>query len=478
MRELDIVGMSLAETGSAIHKRELSPLEVIDSFLSRIEKFNEILNIFVTVRKNEAYEKAREIERAIEGNGDLGPLLGLPLGLKDKISVAGTRLTAGSSMLEDNIAEDDACVASKLRNADGIILGMLHMHEWGFGGDNPNQFLGHARNPWDISRSLGGSSTGSGGALAANMCLGTIGTDGGGSILIPSSFSGVTGLRPTAGRVSKRGVLPASWSMGTVGPMARRAKDVALLLQVIAGYDPLDPTSIDIPVTDYSSELDEGVRNWRIGFLRGYFGESLDSDISSALEEMAHRFAELGAHIEEVTLSGAEDANVWARTIILAEGAAVHERNLKIRANEFGSEVLDRLIAGLEISGVKYARARQEQREWRRILEQKFLEFDLLLAPTCGTLPPKLSGNEAVGTIQLITKFTYPLCFARIPILSIPSGFSKTELPIGAMLIGPPWSEGRLLRAAAAYQEITNWHLRAPDLEEVIIRSENEGSEL
>jgi aspartyl-tRNA(Asn)/glutamyl-tRNA(Gln) amidotransferase subunit A len=439
-------------------------VELVRTYLERIEKLNPSLNVYLTVTAEEALAAATAAEQAvIRGEGG-GSLPGVPVALKDNCDVAGVRMTAGTKFLRDNVATVDSGVAARLRQAGAVILGKLNMHEWAIGATTRNPFFGPCRNPWDPQRIPGGSSGGSGAALAADMTLAAIGTDTGGSVRIPAALNGISGIRPTVGRVSNRGVVPVSWTFDTVGPMARRVEDVAPLLQVVAGYDPEDPSSIDMPVPDYLSEIRKDVKGLRIGVLRGHFHTEPEPAVTKAVQQAARVYERLGAHVEELELPGAEAAIERMSELILTEAAAFHQARREERPEDFGQDVMTRLQRGAAVTGVQYALAREAQRRWQRQIEQVFAQYDLLLAPTCGISAPVIEESEGVETTRLLTRFTYPLNLALVPVLSIPCGFTEEGLPIGLQVAARHWQEALALRAAWAYQQATDWHLRRPTL--------------
>lgn len=456
-----LVQLGITDIVNLIQTRQLSPVELVDSYLERIEALNASLNVYLTVMVGEARTAAQTAERALRENTVLGALHGVPIALKDNYAVAGVRMTAGTRFLHDNTAVADAEVVTRLRRAGAIILGKLNMHEWAIGATTRNPHYGPCRNPWDPSRIPGGSSGGSGAALAADMAAASLGTDTGGSVRIPAALNGVCGLRPTPGRISTRGVIPVSWTFDTVGPLARRAEDVAHLLQAIAGYDPEDLTCVDQPTGDYLATLRQGVQGLRIGLLGGHFQTEPQPGVRDAIIRSAQVYEDLGADVEELELANAEITIERTSEMLLAEAAAYHQPRLAERAEDFGPDVLARLRIGANVSGGQYARNRQEQRRWQRELERTFTRFDVLLAPTCGIPAPSIEDSEGVATTRLLTRFTYPFSLAEVPVLSLPCGLAD-DMPVGLQLVAPHWQEVLLLRVAWAYQQVTDWHLRRP----------------
>lgn len=464
MAASELLQLGITEAVRMIHARQLSPVELVRTYLERIEKLNPSLNVYLTVTAEEALAAATAAEQAVIRGERGGSLPGIPVALKDNCDVAGVRMTAGAKFLRDNVATVDSGVAARLRQAGAVILGKLNMHEWAIGATTRNPFFGPCRNPWDPQRIPGGSSGGSGAALAADMTLAAIGTDTGGSVRIPAALNGISGIRPTVGRVSNRGVVPVSWTFDTVGPMARRVEDIAHLLQVVAGYDPEDPSSIDMPVPDYLSEIRKDVKGLRIGVLRGHFHTEPEPAVTKAAQQAARVYERLGVHVEELELPGAEAAIERMSELILTEAAAFHQARREERPEDFGQDVMTRLQRGAAVTGVQYALAREAQRRWQRQIEQVFTQYDLLLAPTCGISAPVIEESEGVETTRLLTRFTYPLNLALVPVLSIPCGFTEEGLPIGLQVAARHWQEALALRATWAYQQATDWHLRRPTL--------------
>lgn len=461
MTPSDLVQLGITDIVDLVQTRQLSPVELVDSYLERIDACNANLNVYLTVMAEEARTAARAAERALHDTDGLGPLHGVPIALKDNYAVAGVRMTAGSRFLQDHVAATDAEVVTRLRAAGAIVLGKLNMHEWAIGATTRNPHYGACRNPWDADRIPGGSSGGSGAAVAADMAAASLGTDTGGSVRIPAALNGVCGLRPTVGRISNRGVIPVSWTFDTVGPLARRAEDVARLLQTLAGYDAEELTCVNQPASDYLSGLRQGVQGLRIGLLGGHFQTEPQPEVRDAVSRAAQVYASLGAQVEELELAEAESTIERTSEMLLAEAAAYHQLRLAERAEDFGPDVLTRLRIGAGVSGSQYARNRQEQRRWQRELDRAFARFDILLAPTCGMPAPGIESSEGVETTRLLTRFTYPFSLAEVPVLSLPCGFCD-GLPVGLQLVAPHWQEARLLRVAWAYQQETDWHLQRP----------------
>jgi aspartyl-tRNA(Asn)/glutamyl-tRNA(Gln) amidotransferase subunit A len=445
-----------------------SVAERAEAFLARIARYDSAIKAFVTIAPAAARRDAIAADEAFARGESLGPLHGLLVGVKDNIDTAGLRTTAGSRFFADVVPEHDAEVVRRLRKAGAIVLGKTQLHEFAFGATTQNPHHGDCRNPWDAARIPGGSSGGSGAALAAGFCAATLGTDTGGSVRIPAALNGVSGLRPTLGLGSNRGVFPVSWSFDTVGPMARSATDLAPLLAVLAGFDPDDPVSADRPADDYLRELDEGIAGIRVALPRSFYFEEVDAEIVQAVRAAAELLAGLGAVVDEVDLPGAADAFEAGIQIVRTEALAVHRERLDREPELFGEDVRRRLEPAREVSGSDYATHRQTGRVWRQTVGRAFARTDILLTPTTGTTAPLAEDAETIETTLRLARFTYGWAFAGLPALSVPCGFSAEGLPIGLQLAAPRWCEATLLRAGAAYQRETDWHLREPELAHVL----------
>jgi aspartyl-tRNA(Asn)/glutamyl-tRNA(Gln) amidotransferase subunit A len=447
-----------------LRRGEISSAELTETYLARIERHDGTLKSFLTVTSESARAQARAADQALERGGPLGLLHGLPIALKDNIDTAALQTTAGSRFFAESVPTDDAEVARRLREAGAVLLGKTALHEFALGATTQNPHHGACRNPWDSSRIPGGSSGGSGAALAADFCAAALGTDTGGSVRIPAAVNGVTGLRPTLGRVSNRGVFPVSWSLDAVGPMARSVVDVAQLLAVVAGFDPDDPGSVNRPVDDYLGELELGMDGLRVGVPRSFYFAELDDEVERAVHAAAEVMAAVGADVDEIGLPGAAEACEATSQIIRAEALAVHRERLEGNPEFFGEDLRRRLPLGYDVSGADYARHRQTGRAWTRTVEQAFERTDLLLTPVAETVAPRADESETIETTRRLTRLTYGWSLAGLPVLALPCGFSADGLPIGAQLTAPKWDEALLLRAGAAYQRKTDWHLREPEV--------------
>jgi aspartyl-tRNA(Asn)/glutamyl-tRNA(Gln) amidotransferase subunit A len=459
--------LSIAELRRAIETCEVSPVDVALAYLERIEELDHAVNAFRTVTRDYALAQARRVEDAARRGDPLGPLAGVPIAVKDNIEVAGVPMTAGTRHLDAGAPQSDAPVWERLAAAGAVLLGKLHLSEWAIGGTTQNVHYGPCRNPWDPERIAGGSSGGSGAALAAGMAPATLGTDTAGSVRIPAALTGVCGLRGTAGRVSNRGSIPVAWTFDAIGPMARRAEDVAQLLAVIAGYDRMDPASLDVVVDDYLGALGRGAQGLRVGLLTGSWLDDAAPEVAGAVRDTAAAFERMGSRVAELELEGHEEAIAITGELVLAEAAWFHRERLEQRPDIFGPDVVTRLRRGAEISGPRYGDGRQRQRVWHRRVVEALEGHDMLLLPGAAIPAPRIADSDPVEMTGRLGRFISPWALARTPALALPSGFAG-GLPVGVQLVGRPFEEATLLRAAHAYQQETDWHLRRPSAPAVL----------
>ncbi len=465
---MDLTELTLSEAASSIAKSALSPVALVQACLARIEQLDPLLRCFITRTPELALAAAREADAHIRQGTYLGPLHGIPIALKDVFELQDFPTTGGSKSLASTTSTTDGAVVEKLKDAGVSILGKLNMYEWAMKADSYNPTFGTCRNPWNVAYSAGGSSSGSAASVAAEQCPASLGSDTGGSVRIPASLCGVVGFKPTYGRISTRGTLPLSKSIDHVGLLARRTLDVALLLQTLAGYDPLSPYSINMPCEDYVTHINEGVHGRRIAiafqpFLRTE--EYVDENILQAVYEAVRVFEQSGASIDEVTLPYGPALRDCNGLIVLSEAAAIHQAQLATTPEMFSHEVLQCLKEGMAFSAVEYIRARETQREAKQRFEDLFQEYDLIITPTAPIAAFPLLENEATKAARpSLTAFTSTWNLLGLPALSLPCGFTKQDLPIGLQIIGPGWSEANVLSASYAYEQATDWHTRRPEL--------------
>ena len=456
--------LSIAEAARLVRARKLSPVELTEACLKRIEHLAGRLNAFITVAADQAMRDATAAQNLIAKGVYRGPLHGIPVALKDIFGMAGVRETAGSKILAENVSAEDAEATTLLKGSGAVILGKLNLHEFAFGATGVNPHYGAARNPWDTARITGGSSSGSGAAVASGECPAALGTDTGGSVRIPASLCGIVGLKPTYGRVSKRGVLPLSWSLDHVGPMTRTVEDTAIVLSAIAGHDADDPKSADEPALDYAASLGGGLAGLRVGVPRRFFFENVDPDVERAVRSAVNLLGDMGAVVTEVEAPLINEVPGALGGIMLPEALAYHERWMKERPDDYGDDVRYRLELGARYTAVQYVQAQRFREKaveaWR---QDVFSQVDLVVTPTTPVTAARIDDSDLEVTLSLI-RFTNPFNFLRVPAVSVPCGFSSTGLPIGLQLVGRWWDEATLLRAAHTYERATDWHTRRPPL--------------
>jgi aspartyl-tRNA(Asn)/glutamyl-tRNA(Gln) amidotransferase subunit A len=446
----DLTSLTIAQAATMLRERSLASVELAQAHLDRIGAEDAGLNCFITVTADLALQQARAADREIAAGEWRGPLHGIPLALKDLYDTAGIRTTAGAAFFAERVPDTDAVVVQRLRAAGALLLGKLNMHEWALGLTNENPHYGVVRNPWDRARVPGGSSGGSAAALAAGLCMGSLGSDTGGSIRVPAALCGVVGIKPTYGRVSASGVVPLSWNLDHCGPLARTVRDCALLLQAIAGYDASDPASANRPVEDYSGDLDAGVAGLRLALIEGEYVAS-DLQVLQAVHGAAGVLERLGATVERVELPGFADAALANGRMVTADAAAFHRERLRDAPERFGADVLARMQAGAAVTSSEYVLARRTQAEWRRRLDVLFERYDALLLPST-PIPAPLIGGDQLEAARTLTRFTSAFNLSGLPALSVPCGFTAERLPIGLQVVCGSWQEALALRIGQAYE--------------------------
>ena len=473
MNREEIPFLTVTELAPLLERREVSPVEATEAYLERIDRVDGQLNSYITVCREEARAAAREAEGEIAAGRYRGPLHGVPVAVKDQLDSKGIRTTGGSTILADHIPDRDATVIAKLKEAGAIMLGKLNMSEFA-SGDSFYHPYGRPRNPWDLERNPGTSSSGSGAATAAALCATSIGEDTGGSIRGPAAFCGLVGIRPTWGRVSRYGMQGACWSMDTAGPISRTVADCALTLQAIAGYDPMDPYTWEDPVPDYAAGLDGEIRGLKVGVVKErVYSEVVDAEVGEGVIAAIARLGELGAEIVEVSLPLMVHSAAVSSALIMVEAATLHRDNLAERLGDYDYNNRLRLLAGSVFPAQVYRRAQQ----LRHLLRQEILEalqgVDVLAMPT-SSIPASLIPERAgIGSKEEVLagyagrrSFTSPYNLAGVPALSLPCGFTGGEkpLPIGLQLAGRPLEEGTVFKVAYAYEQGTEWHRRRADI--------------
>jgi aspartyl-tRNA(Asn)/glutamyl-tRNA(Gln) amidotransferase subunit A len=453
---------TIQQLSRQLRDRSLSPVDLTRDCLTRIDKLNPKLNAFITILAGTALADARRAEQEIQRGEYRGALHGIPIGLKDIVDTAGIRTTAASALFKDRIPAEDAEVVRRLRAAGAIVLGKQNLHEFAYGGSSMISFFGEVHNPWDTSRITGGSSGGSAASVAAGLGYAAIGTDTAGSIRLPAAYCGVVGLKPTYGRVSARGVIPLSWSLDHIGPIANSVYDSATILQVLAGYDAGDPASIDTPVPDFTATRDHLPPKLRIGVPRAFFFDDLRPEVAAAIEKAIQLFRDLHAEIHEMKLDVSTD-----RTLSSAESYAYHEPFVAGPPDLYQPATLARIKSGANTSAAAALRARRELEAARHSIRKVFDEVDILLTPTVPIPPPAIADLKAhpenLRPVELLMlRNTRPFNVWGIPTISIPCGFTSDDLPIGLQLAGPSWREDLVLQIAHAYEQATDWIARTP----------------
>jgi aspartyl-tRNA(Asn)/glutamyl-tRNA(Gln) amidotransferase subunit A len=476
------------ELGARYRSGAATPSQAVGEYLDRIERLDPQVRAFLTVTRDEALRQAAEADARFRVGAPRGPLDGVPIALKDVLCTRGTRTTCGSKILEAFVPPYDATVVARLRAAGAILLGKLNMDEFAMGSSTEHSAFFTTRNPWDLARVPGGSSGGASAAVAADLAALSLGTDTGGSIRQPAAFCGVLGMKPTYGRVSRYGLIAFASSLDQIGPFARDAEDAALLLQAIAGADPMDSTAVDVPVPDYRAALGQGIEGMRIGVPAEYFIDGMDPEVERAVREAIATLEKLGARTESVSLPHTEYGLAAYYVIAPAEASsnlarydgvkyglrAPGARDLidmysKTRAAGFGAEVKRRVMLGTYVLSAGYydayyGQAQKVRTLVRRDFQQAFERVDLLVAPTTPGVAFKMGEKEDPLQMYLNDIFTIPVNLAGLPGVSIPGGFTQAGLPIGLQLIARAFDEATLLRAAHAYQQVTTWHTRRPSL--------------
>jgi aspartyl-tRNA(Asn)/glutamyl-tRNA(Gln) amidotransferase subunit A len=461
--------MNILEAGAELRAHRTTSRQLTDQCLARIHEFNPRLNAFLTVTADHARAQADQADRELAAGHDRGPLHGIPIALKDVFATQGIRTTVGSLLFKDHIPTEDAAVTERLNAAGAVLVGKTHMHELAYGVTSSNPHFGFVRNPWDTNCVPGGSSGGSGAAVAADLCFMAMGSDTGGSIRIPAAFCNIVGLKPTYGRVSRRGVLPLDFSLDHMGPMTRTVRDAALCLQALAGADPLDDTSSPEPVDSYLPPPSVSLEGVRIGVPANYYFDDVDPAVQSAVRRMVQTAAGLGAKVSVVTVPDIQAINNTARMILMSEASATMERFLHRRA-EFGADVLALFDQGRFLAATDYINAQRARRVFRDQFLALFGDIDVLFTPATPTAAAPIGqakvriGDRDEDFRLATTRFARGINLLGFPALSMPCGFDARQMPLGLQIIAAPFEERRLLAVAAALEDATDFHLQTPPL--------------
>jgi len=448
--------LTLTEASELIRKGDLTPLELTEACLARIQHYEPTINAFINVLAETALTEARYATKSFDRGEDWGTLHGIPIAVKDNIDVTDTTTTAGGKFFDDAVATADAEVITQLQAAGAIIIGKTNMHEFAIGVTTDNPHFGTCRNPWNAGFSPGGSSGGSAAAVISGMALGALGTDTGGSVRVPAALCNLVGLRPQKGQVSTQGVFPMSWTLDSVGPIGYTASDVALL------YDAMS-------MSNSATQLNRSVRGLRLGVpTDDFIWMETNHQVSAAVRLAIDAMTTLGIEMTDIALSMMSEAQTAGSMIGIIEAAAVHRERFDLEPERFGEDIRARLEIGKDRSGIDYAQARQRGREWRRSLDALFEgQIDVLITPTTPVPAPEIYQMEAISSAKMLLRFTYPFALSGLPSISVPCGFTSDGLPIGLQLVA--LDANLLLRLAHAFQQVTDWHTKRPNLSKTLV---------
>jgi aspartyl-tRNA(Asn)/glutamyl-tRNA(Gln) amidotransferase subunit A len=468
MDSKELCFLSAGQLARLIQKKEVSPVEVTNAHLSRIDALEPKLNSFITLLPDQAMAAARKAEKEIQSGRYLGPLHGIPFGLKDLFYAKGVRNTSGSKIFDHFIPNFDSTIALRLKEAGAVLLGKLNLHPFAYGTTGENEEYGHMHNPWNPALIAGGSSGGSASAVASGQCTLALGTDTGGSVRIPGALCGIVGFKPTYGRLSRYGLTALAWSQDHPGPMARTVEDCALVMNAVAGYDPNDPTSLSLPVPNFTKALTGQIKGLKVGVIKEFFEVPIESEVKESVWKAIDKLGELGAIVSEVSWPIYHYTMAIASIIQMAEATAYHSKLIRENASKIYPPVRIRLEAGIFISATDYIQAQRARILFYRQSLDLLKEVDLLAGPTVpvtafpiGTPGVKL-GDQKVNVVSLLTQYTRPFNLNGFPAITVPCGFSNEDLPIGLQLAGRPFDEETVLRVAHAYEQATEWHRRRP----------------
>jgi aspartyl-tRNA(Asn)/glutamyl-tRNA(Gln) amidotransferase subunit A len=466
MKANELCYLTIKDAGAGLRRKEFSPVELTRACLERTQAIDHKLHSFITLTADLALQQAKRAEKELYAGNDRGLLHGIPIALKDLYATKNIRTTCHSAVFQEWIPDYSATTVTKLADAGTVLLGKLAMHEFAFGGPSVDAPFPAARNPWNVAHIPGGSSSGSGVALAAGLCYGALGSDTGGSIRTPSSHCGIVGIKPTYGRVSRHGLVPLSWSLDHAGPMARAVEDCAILLQAIAGYDPQDPASANLPVPDFRAGLKQGIKGLRVAVPReNWFGEQkgIDPATEAVFEDALKTLQRLGAMIIEIDgqpFSAARKAN---QTILVAEAYTYHEKRYQEEPMKFGNSVRRRMLEGAFLSAADYITAQRARTVLNEQIRANFSRVDIFAAPAAARPPEAFEGLDP-NEQNLRPSFTNPFNLTGLPAISVPCGFTDGNLPVGLQIVAQPFEEATAFRVAYAYEQATEWHTRRPAL--------------
>jgi aspartyl-tRNA(Asn)/glutamyl-tRNA(Gln) amidotransferase subunit A len=465
----DLLNQDATDLAAAIKARKVSAVEVTEACLGAAQRLQPVLNCFIRIDGEQAIAQARAVDAEIAKGTVRGPLAGVPLAHKDMYYRAGEVTTCGSKIRRDFKPPVTATALERFSTAGALNLGTLNMAEFAFGPTGHNAHFGACRNPWDTARITGGSSSGSGSGTAARIFYGALGSDTGGSIRLPAHLCGLAGMKPTWSLVSRAGAMPLSFTLDTVGPLARTVRDVALMTQVIAGHDPRDATSRRHPAPDLVGGIEGGVKGLKIGVPQGYFDVDVDPEMARLLSDAQAVYQKLGATVVPVKMPDLDQVNALCNVVVQVEAATAHGTWLRARPQDYGPQVLNRLESGPFYPATAYLAALDLRSAKLREFEAAvFTKVDALLAPVVGRLTPTIAETDIAGGPELLpmlgsfTRFTRPINYLGLPGLSVPMGFTKAGMPAGFQLVGRPFAEALLCRAGRAYERETQWYAKAP----------------
>ena len=464
--QTNLYHLTIREAAGLLKSGQLSPVELTQAFLDRIEATDDRLHSYIVVLKEQALDDARLAEAEIRRGDYKGPLHGIPFALKDLYDTAGVTTTAGSKVYIDRVPAEDATTTARLKAAGGILLGKLAMHEFALGGPDFTTPFPPARNPWNLDHITGGSSSGSGSAVASGQAMAALGSCTGGSIRGPASLCGIVGLKATYGRVSRAGVVTLSWSQDHCGPMTWTVEDTAYMMQALAGYDPKDPTTSPAPVPDYSLSLREDIKGLTIGVPRHFFfapHENVNPEVVATVENGLKVLEGLGANLQEVTIPSLEYVRAANSVIMLSEAFAFHEKNLRTRPHDFGEMVRARFRIGGMFSASDYVQSQRVRKLVNREFAAVLQKVDVLVTPTMTQPAAAFEGYDATSTVRG-PSFTAPFNLTGLPAISVPCGFTASGLPVGMQIAGKPFDEPGVIRAAYAYQQEARWFEQRPSI--------------
>jgi len=456
---------TIARAGADIAEGRLSPVALAEACLARIDRHECRVNAFIRLERERALAAARNAETEINAGRRRGPLHGIPFAHKDIYETAGIPTTCHSKLLKDYVPVHDAFTVARLGDAGIVMFGKLALHEFAFGGPSFDLPWPPARNPWALEHFTGGSSSGTGAAVAAGFVLGGTGSCTGGSIRLPSAYCGLAGIKPTYGLLSRRGIQPLAFTLDHAGPLAWTVEDCAILLHAMAGHDPADPGSADVPIPDYRAGLQDGIKNQRIGVVRHFYEKdvSVSPEVGAAMEGSLKVLSTLGASVRDVTLPSLQDWNACGWLILIAEAYSVHEPWFKTRYNDYGKNFRDRVALGAFISSADYMAAIRFRRELQEKLAQVMTDIDLLVLPTTLMPAPLLTEGSGYSHLEM-PNFTMPFNVAGTPALAICNGYSASGLPLSLQIVGRPFEDAAVLRAGHAYEKATPWKDHRPPL--------------